>query len=405
MDLSIKIVQHLDEENIAVVIRILSLLLYAVTFTISYYCMRAAKIETGKSINKSRIIYLCLAVLIPCVLAGLRSDTVGTDVGVYIVRDVKYGALSQSFRQLQNLMSSEAEFLYCVLVYIATRFTSDAVVLLFLLQMLSIMPCVKAFYLLKDRINVPLAYLIYLLYFYNTSLNVMRQAVACSFILMGGAYLYSEKKYKRFKMILSFIVAILFHRAAILGIILLLFINCFSKFKGKHIIRLLLFVGICFLPTLLIKSTDYLISNPAIPYRYKFYLRVFVLHESHEGYFVNPYSLYTLVDLLFRTLLVVVPIYFAYRRKKNQEEEMLENICLSGLFMYSIVLFSMQTAYGNRVSMFLDYFIMLLASYIIPEHFLSKRKFIYEVILLMSWLIMVMYFGSSGSQNYLFRFF
>lgn len=386
------------------VIRIFSLLVYAVTFITSYQCFCAAEVEAKKGMSKSRVIYLWLAILIPCIVAGLRADTVGVDVGVYVVRDVKYGALSQSFKQLQNLMSSESELLYCFLVYISTRFTSDASVLLFLLQLLSITPCVKAFCLLRDRINVQLSYLIYLLYFYNSSLNVMRQAVACSFILMGIAYLYSDKKYKKEKTILSFIVAVLFHKAAVIGIAILFILELFGKFKGKYTIRILLFAGICLLPTLLIKSTEYLMVNPNIPYRYKFYLSVFVSHDSHEGYFVNPFSLYTLVDLLFRVLLVIVPIYFARQNENDKGKIILENICLSGLLMYSIVLFGMKTAYGNRISMFMDYFIMLLAPYIISEKVLSKRKFIYEGILLTSWLVMVMYFGSSGSQNYIFRF-
>lgn len=390
--------------TLEVIIRVFSLLIYAVTFVLSYQCLCAAQIDVEKNVSKNRIIYLWLAILLPCILAGLRADTVGVDVGVYVVRDVKYGAISQSLKQLQDLMSSESELLYCVLVYISTRLTSDAGMLLFLLQLLSIAPCVKAFCLLKDRINVPLAYLIYLLYFYNTSLNLMRQAVACSFILMGMAYLHSEKKHRLFKAILSFIVAILFHKAAFIGIILLLLLEIFSKFKGKYTIKLLLFIGICLLPTLLMKSTDYLMSNPNIPYRYKFYLSVFVYHDSHEGYFVNPFSLYTLADLLFKALLVLIPVYFAHQVKRNNEEIVLENICLSGFLIYTIVLFSMKTVYGNRISMFLDYFIMLFAPYVIPERLLSKRKFVYEGLLLMSWLIMVMYLGSSGSQNYMFRF-
>lgn len=386
------------------VIRVFSLLIYAITFFTSYYCVCAAKVNvTGKS-KKHKAIYLGLAILIPCMIAGLRADTVGVDVRVYIVRDVGYGALSQSFSQLQKLMSTESEFLYCVLVYLSTRFTSDGSVLLFMLQLLSIAPCLRAFVLLKKYINVPLAFLIYLLYFYNSSLNVMRQAVTCSFILLGVAYLYSEKKHKKMKMILSFGVSILFHKAAIWGVLLLCLLKWFSEFRGKRFVRLLLFTGICCLPMLLIKSADYLIANTSIPYRYKFYINVFVFHNGHKGYFVNPYSLYTLVDLLFRVLLVIVPIFFCRKERRNQAELILENICLSGLLIYSIVLFSMKTAYGNRISMFLDYFIMLLASYIMPERVLSKRKAIYEAILLMSWLIMVMCLGSSGSQNYMFRF-
>lgn len=88
--------------TLEVIIRVFSLLIYAVTFVLSYQCLCAAQIDVEKNVSKNRIIYLWLAILLPCILAGLRADTVGVDVGVYVVRDVKYGAISQSLKQLQG---------------------------------------------------------------------------------------------------------------------------------------------------------------------------------------------------------------------------------------------------------------------------------------------------------------
>ena len=384
--------------------RLFSLLVYIVSFIISYCFFCAAKVEKGH-IKKERFLYLALAILVLCLIAGLRADSVGVDVGVYITRDVKYGVSSQSFSQLQRLMSSDSEWLYTILVYFSTRFSTDIGILLFMLQLLCVAPCIKAFVLLKDRINVSLAFLIYLCYFYNTSLNLMRQSIACSFILLGVAYLYSDRKHKIIKMIISFIVSMLFHKAAILGILLLVMLKLLSGFKGRKFFRVVLFIGISILPALLMQSANYLINSSFLPYRYKFYLTVFVFHNGFEDYFVNSFSIYIIIDLIFRILLVMLPVYYAKRKMKNSNEiVMFENICISGLLIYSTFLIAMKTIYGNRISIFLDYFIMLLAPYVMREKGLTRRKFVFESVLVMSWLVLVMYFGSSGSQDYIFRF-
>ena len=74
-----------------------------------------------------------------------------------------------------------------------------------------------ALFKLRDTINPTIGWFIYLFSFYNMSLNITRQCISMSLIILGITYLLNEKQSWKFWAL--FTIALLFHRTAILALI------------------------------------------------------------------------------------------------------------------------------------------------------------------------------------------
>lgn len=162
------------------------------------------------------------ALLIPCLIAAFRAETVGTDVTVYVTKLVDAAGSADSLEQYlsgywsigyRNQYISDYEIAFSLMVYVLTKLTGSLPVVLFAIQALVVVPIYTA--LSKNRKNAPvwLGMLVFYLLFYNATLNMMRQWIAIAFLLLAFPYL-QEKKY--FQAVLFSFVALLFHLSAIL---------------------------------------------------------------------------------------------------------------------------------------------------------------------------------------------
>lgn len=196
------------------------LLGFAASTALIAYCQNKTK--------KKFWLFSALALLIPCIIAGLRSETVGTDVQVYVKPMVESAISASGFRayfadfwfeKWRNLFVADYELGFSLVVFAVARVTRSLPVVLFVIQALTIVPFYAA--LARTRKSEPLwlGMLVYFFFSYNTSLNLMRQWLAMAFLLLAFRMLLE----KRPVLLTVFsLVALLFHYSAIIMVLIYL---------------------------------------------------------------------------------------------------------------------------------------------------------------------------------------
>ena len=162
------------------------------------------------------------ALLIPCLIAGLRAQSIGTDVLVY-VKPLTESAIcadnlgdyfnSYWFRDWRNLYVQYYELGFSMLVYVVAKLTNSLGCVLFAISAVILVPLYTA--LCRNRKNAPvwLGMLTFYLLYFGASLNIMRQWAAMALLLLA-LQLLQEKKYGRTLFFSLF--ACLFHNSAII---------------------------------------------------------------------------------------------------------------------------------------------------------------------------------------------
>lgn len=165
-----------------------------------------------------------IALLIPCLIAGLRAQNVGTDVMVYAKNltnsAIQADSVGEYFRSYwyldwRNMYVQDIEPAFSLLVYLVAKLTNSLGAVLFAIQAVTILPIYAA--LARNRKNAPvwLGMLIFYFLYYNATLNLMRQWMALSFLLLAYQMLRERKPVLT---VLFCAVAFLFHFSAVIVI-------------------------------------------------------------------------------------------------------------------------------------------------------------------------------------------
>ena len=178
----------------------------------------------SKIVVKSQRKYIeIFALIIPCVIAGLRANTIGTDITTYLVQMNQAAIHSTSIADYmnstwyiiwRNLRVSDYEILFSITVYIVTKLFKSICAVQFVLQALVVIPIYLAIKNTNEKLPLWFCFLIYYLMLYNTTLNLMRQSIGMAFFLW--AFTWAQKKKYKNAVIIE-IIAILFHTSALLG--------------------------------------------------------------------------------------------------------------------------------------------------------------------------------------------
>lgn len=147
-----------------------------------------------------------IAILLPCILAGLRDYSVGTDTSGYgrVVFDIARSSdsLSNFFRS-QSLYVVNVEPLYKLLIYSISRVTDSVFWEFFIIELIVyyfvymglLNECPKRFF--------GLAVFCFNMLFFPFTLNLMRQSIAMAIIFWGFKYV-KRKEIKKYIMVVVF---------------------------------------------------------------------------------------------------------------------------------------------------------------------------------------------------------
>lgn len=209
---------------------------YITGFTISTLLLMFSQII--KKTQKKYVVFLAL--VIPCMIAGFRANEIGTDTTVYLkqMTEAAIGAKSYSeymssrwFMIWRYLRVSDYELGFSFVVFVVAKLFRSIVAVQFAMQALVVFP----YYCALKRINkgypLWLSFLTYYLLIFNSTLNMMRQCIGMSFMLLTFAYAVNNEKKNA---IIAEIVAIMFHTSALMGVVIYVMYN-FVGSKPKKV--------------------------------------------------------------------------------------------------------------------------------------------------------------------------
>lgn len=157
-----------------------------------------------------------VGLLIPCLIAGMRDKTIGTDVSAYA--DWMFSAAHNlSLDDFIKYWSGNQQqpYGYVVLTWFIEHLTHNFNVYLFILQLIVIVPIYLT--IKYYTTSTWLGMICYLTVIYPQSLNTLKQAIAVALVFYSLRFCTKKSPVK---FVINIFFAYLFHQTAILGIIL-----------------------------------------------------------------------------------------------------------------------------------------------------------------------------------------
>lgn len=228
-------------------------MIYIIAFSCSLLLLLLAEIKRFRGYVAH--ISVAIALAIPCLLAGLRDVSIGTDVRVYVEPLFEAAKASDSILEYYSSAEfayswavtriSDMEFGFTLLGFISAKVFNSLPAFLLMIQALTIIPIYKGLRSFSKQQPVWLGMAVYYLMYFNQSLNMMRQWIAMAFLFYGFQFL-TDGRYRRY--FLNLAIAFLFHNSAVLGIVIFWVYqlvaneNAYNK-KVKVLLLLLIGVG------------------------------------------------------------------------------------------------------------------------------------------------------------------
>lgn len=387
-----------------------SVVIYVSCFGISIYgTKKAANIKSYYPKKKVLfLLYAILAIIPPCLLAAIRDYSVGVDTYNYAVNIVSLAKYSHNFNVVYLANGGGTEILYIFLVLILSSVTTDGTIILFALQLLTILPIFIVAIKMRKKVSASLVLGTYFLLFYNNSLNLCKQSVACSFLLLGTIYLFDDKNKKNcfFKAVIYFAIGCMFHKVALFGVVMILVIRWGTSTAQRLLIRIPVYLITAFFPILLSRVIEVGLRAGLFSERFLKYIDLFVVNGKTGEYGVNPFSVYFIIEIVLRLMLIICPIVLCSKGYDDRFMSFLKMSQILGFLIYITILYGMKISYGQRFSMFLDYFAILFIPYSVKNWALvnsfQKKIFVYTIMFIY-WFGWIVLLGWSGSGIYKFR--
>ena len=323
---------------------------------------------------------------------------------------------SQSYNSLiEFFKASQVESGYATLVYFTSHVFESFQWLLFFTALIQIIPIYKCCAILKKELSIAYPMLVYMCLFYVSGFNVMRQSISCAWLLLAYVYLY-KKRYAG--MALSIIIAATFHSTFVVGIAFIVLSIFFDHVRNLKTQVVVSFVSFLLFVCLMKYWNDILFLLG----RYGFLSNDKIIGYSNLfGGNMKNSSLFTIeipqiLECLFKIVFVMLVI--AFRNKQSQiYKSWLAPLCL-GIMVYLYFFFVYHMPYGYRISMYVEYYLILVLPTIIKgkdescklngTKTLQLRRVSIRKLLILSnvvlyWLILYVVLGSHGT--YPFKFF
>lgn len=325
------------------------MLIYLVVFAFAIAFTMFGEYNLKKNSRKVGTVCFVIAVVIPCVLAALRKPGVGIDSGTYAYTDFQIARTSSSF-SAYYIRSSVREVLYTIIVYLTSRISSSFFLLYFISQLLIIAPVYYSLFLIKDRrkeLSLAVSYCAFLFLYYNLSLNIIRQSMATSFILLGYT-LYKLNRKLIASTALLFICAVLIHSFAIIVAPSTILLDKIINDNKKDLWKKILIVGTILLAVINVDSIILLVAKIAPGIMTKYVNTFNYINRSGLSYGD------TLMKLVFFIACVV-----ATKKKVRKKEFSLKSYTFLGAVGMAFQFVSIVSEYLIRISYYYQFFMIV----------------------------------------------
>ena len=342
------------------------MLIYFITFFLSFFFIYIANKYKTKIPKFIYYILVLIGLIIPSLLAGFRALGVGTDTKGYI-NYTFYNCLNiNSISELiQYIKTADIEPLYIVFDFIITRFTTSVNVSYFFIEFLILLFIYIACTKLKDTNKISFSYLLFLILFFNRSLNMCRQTIAISIMLISLKYIFERKLYK---FLILFIIAFLFHKTAIVLLPFYFFYDLFNSPGKKALLGKMIFLTLFFIAIILYKQILMIFINAGI------------LENKYLYYINNLTSNISSFDTTIKIITGLIILFFSNYMKKH------ENNCNYYIMNYIIGLFllilGIYFGYGQRLAYYFEYQIIFLLPELVSICYKKVDKFFVAMLII-----------------------
>ena len=302
-----------------------------------------AKIKTSKFL---RCILIGFGALPFAVIAAFRVN-VGTDYTNYVKMFSEFSSLSLSeFLKLDG----RVEIGFFIIVKFLQLFSASEKLIFFVIEFITIYTVFFTLYKYGKNINVWACGAIYFVLYFHLTLNIVRQALAMSFVFLAIYYLIN-KRYCKY--IIWNGVAVLFHKTAIICFVFLLVMLLLRRdYRRQTVkiqlspIRLLFYIAIVLSPVIIRMIIPVLL-------RMEFFSK-YVYYDVNVG---NKIGL----GMIFKYALFAAPILFVTLRKGRVNILQLKLFDLYTLFL-PISSIGYFISFANRLYLYPEMIVMVLVS-------------------------------------------
>lgn len=348
--------------------RFTALIVYGTTFACSLFFTHLAQ---RAAINgKRRKLKICsiIAIVIPCILAGLRAETVGTDTANYVnsLRVVVGGSMFSA------LKATTLEGGISFLAWLAGLTGMFKFTFLFLAQFMVIAPVFLVSYKNWKREGTSMSFVLFIYFciFYGISLNVLGQSIAAALLLMGYQY-YSDNE--KVKCVLCFVLAVLFHSSAIIGIVMMsVFLYLSQNRKMSSLLRMVTVLLLVFFIMVLALQweniIEFAIRNRILPQEYRFYLNIFSGENTYGRDYFFELSFINYLERAFLWIFLIFGLRIGQKKDRNRRLYFYNLSILTAALISWIGLLVFHTYYLYRITLTSEYLLLLLLPYLVREN-------------------------------------
>ena len=257
-------------------------------------------------------------------------------------------------------------------------------IVMFIISFLTILFIYKALLNEKEYISVGLGMAVFMFLYYQTSLNLVRQSLAISIGIYAITCLAKEKY---IKFIIYVFLATLFHKSALICLIVLLIKNIIEDDR-KRIRKYSIFLIALFL----VIRRDIMGNMVMIIFKSSYYSRYFTRDIASETNIVN----------FFMRIIPFILIYFVVCRGcKIKPFTIYYNLCIIGYILSLLGIFT--ATYVQRISYYFTYLSIILLPYCAKNYRRKYRKIFWWLIIgiiMFFWLYDFFYKGYSETVPY-----
>ena len=254
--------------------------------------------------NSNALYMLCIiiSIVIPCLFAALRADTVGSDTlayaSIFKAADNTSGFSEYISKVRSYGAGTDAAFIF--INYIVFKLTNSVEVEFFVQEALVIVPVFSALFIMsKNKNQVIFGAVIFYLLCYNMSFNIMRQSIALSFETLSLVFLEKNDK-KRF--LIFSLIGILFHNSSIVvyGICLLYwFVKTKAiKPKAKGLILVSMIIIVIGVVINIERVLNFIMSFNILDYRYYSYTSIYLRNSADVDWITTLICLFGFILML-----------------------------------------------------------------------------------------------------------
>lgn len=345
-------------------------------------------------------ILIFIGLLLPCILAGLRDVSVGSDTKAYVLGLFNLAKKSTSmidFFKLSKAWYGISDYSYLIITYICSTYLKSINVLFFIFEFLMIFPLYFAVKRISKNNKYSMLTFIFIIYmfFYNSSLNMTRQSIAIAFILLSFSYVVENYKNRKniFFIILFFLIGCEFHNTALISILvfILYFLYDSNKIKKtyKYFISILIII-LSILFVIFFKNIIWFLGTTNI--------------YSHAIRFAKVYTIsfdFNTVTLLLNLFIV---IFIIYNRKKIMQKNM--NYLYGLTLSISTLILSIIGAfikYADRITLYGTYILLIYyVSTIIENKKIDLNKIGIVTFFVFYWIYMIYIYNVNNTLPYIF---